>query len=339
MRRIRAVIIIIIILSAVLPLIAFGEKGLSIRMVRHFSYPTFTRVVFEAESAAAYVLTKSGDGRALIFSAYEAPLSLAAQLPAINDGVVKSMEFLKDEGRAYIRIHLGSAAGEVKDFVLRNPDRIVLDISRMQAAPPPAPKRRTDRTIVIDPGHGGKDSGLVFAQGMEKSIALDLGRSIGSMLKKRDPGLRVVLTREKDQSVSIDERAGMANSMAADLFVSIHLAEGRDVRVFTIGLGNEQQAEPPVAPKDFLGFDAEAEFKKARWGGQQSKHLGDSTLLAKKILKQIMGEAGEPVQAPLALLSSVDSPAVMIEIGIQNDRSKIIEAVSKGIEQYIHESR
>ncbi len=136
----RRLVGILLFFSLALPGASLSaEKGLAIKGVRYFSYPTFTRVVLEIESAGPYVLTKDQDGRRLIFTAYEGPLTLKAQqMPLINDGVVKNIEGKEDGGKQFIYINLDTAAGEVKDFVLRNPDRVVLDVSKGSAGPPVA---------------------------------------------------------------------------------------------------------------------------------------------------------------------------------------------------------
>src|SRR4030067_1078318 len=80
-----------------------AEKGLAVKGVRYFSYPTFTRVVLEIESAGPYVLTKDQDGSRLIFTAHEGPLTLKTQqMPLINDGVVKNIEGKEDGGGYFI---------------------------------------------------------------------------------------------------------------------------------------------------------------------------------------------------------------------------------------------
>lgn len=326
------------LLLAAMPALTFGEKGLSIKTVRHFSYPTFTRVVFEIEAAAPYVLTKSDDGTGLIFSAYEGMLSSAAEMPKINDGVIQSIELVRDETRPYVMIRLDAGAGDVKDLVLRNPDRIVLDVSRLQAA---GGHRQTPAaaTIVIDPGHGGGDRGIITGHGIEKSLALEISKGLEKLLRKHEPALRVVLTRDKDAALALDERAGIANRTDAAVFVSIHASVGKDIRVYATVLGYGDEAQQPAVPRDFLGFDAESDLRKAAWGSQQSPYLRESISLGRKIMSQIAGTPADPIQAPLALLAPVDAPAVMIEVGVQSDRGKALAAIAKGIEQYVKESR
>jgi N-acetylmuramoyl-L-alanine amidase len=81
---------------------------------------------------------------------------------------------------------------------------------------------RFDR-IVIDPGHGGRDPGAV-GQGasQEKDRNLEIALLVRDLLRIRDPGLEVIMTRETDEYVSLGSRTRLANSMMADLFVSIH---------------------------------------------------------------------------------------------------------------------
>lgn len=324
-----------------LPPHAAGEKGLSIKRVRYFSYPTFTRVVFEVEAAGAYILTKTSDGKGLIFSAYEATLSAPAQLPEINDGVIKGMELKHEESRTYILIQLDSGAGDAKDFVLKAPDRIVLDISRGQT--PASVLKTPARTaaIVIDPGHGGRDSGLILSQGREKSITLDISRSLARALKKHDPGLKVVLTRDKDIDLSLDQRAAVANSIAADVFVSIHISEGSESRVFMLDAdADSNEGSKEGAKRDFLGFEAETEMQTILWHAQQAQHMAESSALARNIVRSITGrEMAEPVQAELALLGPVDAPAVLVEVSAQLDRTKLVDAIAKGIARYVRPGR
>jgi len=320
-----------------------AQKGLAIKGVRFFSYPTFTRIVLELESAGPYVLTKDQDGRRLIFTAYEGPLALKAQqMPLINDGVVKTIEGKEEGDKQFIFINLDSAAGEVKDFVLRNPDRVVLDISKGTAGPPvPAPSGRKTVIVMLDPGHGGKDRGLVFAQGQEKSLTLELARAVKRLAAKKESGLSIAFTREKDQSLSLDERAAISNSAGATLFLSIHAGIGKDMRVYVLEPDSQHR---PVGVsggrKDFIGFETESEQQQMFWGRQQAAHTQESNGLGRRLIQQVTGRSdAEPIQAPLAALGAVDAAAVVVEIGAELDRTKTAEAIVRGIEQYVREKR
>jgi len=329
-----------------------AEKGLTVKGVRYFSYAAFTRIVFEIEAAAPYILTRTTDGRTLLFSAYEGPFALKAQLPVIRDGVVNGIETKEDAGRNVVLIHLDSAGGEVKDFVLRGPDRIVLDIARgaaSSAAPPLAPHPASPLAmadtaavvVVLDAGHGGRDTGIVTMQGQEKSLTLDLAHAVRKILQKSSH-FKVLLTREKDQALSLDERAGFANAAGTAIFVSIHAATGAAGRTFILDpdddLAGQQAAR--TASRDFLSFEAGSEDQEKLWGRQQAVHAKESGVFGRRIARQLEGrDNAEPVQAPIAGLKAIDSAAVMVEIGMEQDRAKAAEAIAKGIEQYARENR
>ncbi len=79
------------------------------------------------------------------------------------------------------------------------------------------------KTIVIDPGHGGKDAGCVWGQVYEKDIVLSVSLLLGDMIKKNLPDTKTVYTRDKDVFIGLAERGELANKVGADLFVSIHV--------------------------------------------------------------------------------------------------------------------
>jgi len=287
-----------------------------------------------------YVFTRTADNRTIMLTAYDGALLVQSALPPIRDGVVNGVELREESGKNYLVIRLDSAAGEVKDFVLRGPDRIVLDITRGRApASPPAPSGK-QMVIVIDPGHGGKDTGVVTAQGNEKTATLDIALAVRKILQK-DPRMHVVLTREQDQPLSIDDRAAISNAAGAALFVSIHAAPGMEPRVFIQDLSEDAGARSaqPVSG-DFLGFEAGSEQQEMIWGKQQALHARESGGLGRKFAQQLAGKDGaEPVQAPLVGLKAVDAAAAVVEIGMLQDRLKAGEAIAGGIEHYAGENR
>ena len=95
----------------------------------------------------------------------------------------------------------------------RNPDRIVVDFSKS--------RQNKQYTVVIDPGHGGKDPGAPGLYGInEKTLALAVGKYLRDELKK---DFNVVMTRDTDEFISLKNRSKIANGVGADLFVSIHI--------------------------------------------------------------------------------------------------------------------
>ncbi len=86
----------------------------------------------------------------------------------------------------------------------------------------PKTKPKGVRTIVIDPGHGGKDPGCNGALYNEKDVSLSIALKLGEMLEKNLKDVKVIYTRKKDVFVELEERAQIANTNEADLFISIH---------------------------------------------------------------------------------------------------------------------
>lgn len=316
-----------------------SEKGLLVKNVRFFSYAAFTRIVFEIDAAAPYVVMKSDDGRSVTLSAYNGPLSATALMPAVRDGVVKTVELRQESSRSTIVLQLDAAAGEVKDFVLRGPDRIVLDVMKGAVAAPTVQAERR-KLIVLDPGHGGgKDVGLVTAQGQEKAVTLEIAEAIKRHLLKKNADLAVILTRERDQALSLDDRAAAANAAGAVLFVSLHAASSAGTRVYIVDPDEGSFAPAPVANKTFLDFDAGNELQERVWGSQQAAHTKASGELGRRLALSLGMTGGEPVQAPLAGLKAVDAAAVVVEVGMGQNRSWVAETVAEGIASYVRENR
>ena len=149
---------------------------------------------------------------------------------------------------------------------LANPPRLVVDVVPVaqsssapivestepsllhRLSPPPiSPRARSFKTIVIDPGHGGKDPGAHGLRGTEeKDITLQVALKLRDILTK-EPGFRVLMTRERDVFVELEDRAKFANSSEADLFVSIHVNSHphrsvRGIEIYHFGEAKDQRA-------------------------------------------------------------------------------------------------
>ncbi len=103
------------------------------------------------------------------------------------------------------------------------------------------------RRVVIDPGHGGKDPGCHGAHAREKDIALGISKILAELLRQQYPEVEVLLTREEDVFVPLNERAALANKARADLFISIHCnyirgsAATRGTETYVMGLHTAEE--------------------------------------------------------------------------------------------------
>jgi len=132
-------------------------------------------------------------------------------------------------------------------FVLPDPFRVVVDFDR-SARPTTAEGPRRADVVVLDPGHGGDEFGARFGGLKESILTMDISRRVLDVLRRRLPGARVLLTRERDEIISLEERVAFANAVGADVFVSIHLnaadepVERGGVATFVLDTTNDRQA-------------------------------------------------------------------------------------------------
>ena len=101
-------------------------------------------------------------------------------------------------------------------------------------------------TVVIDPGHGGKDPGAIGVNKIkEKDIALDISKQLGKMIE-RNLGLKVVYTRDEDVFIPLWKRTQIANNADGDIFISIHAnaaqPQARGFETFLLRIGKTQDA-------------------------------------------------------------------------------------------------
>jgi N-acetylmuramoyl-L-alanine amidase len=183
--------------------------------------------------------------------------------------------------------------------------------------------------VVVDPGHGGSDFGARGPAGaLEKDLVLAIARRTGEALAER--GVRVVYTREKDVFVTLAERTEIANRARADLFLSIHAnsapdpdARGSETYFLSEEASDEEALRTALAENEVFRQEGTAADSADVVGSIlgdmiRSDHLQRSSRVAAGIQR---GLARLPVpsrgvkQAPFAVLSGVNMPAVLVEVG------------------------
>ena len=191
-----------------------------------------TRATIEIAPAAPVSVTTEA-GRLLVRIDADA---LDVGLPPSGGGLIEQMR--EDDQPTTVAVVLTGQAGAARADPVEagGVTRVTIDVAGTAApanavAPPAAAAAAPIltrsgpllQTIVIDPGHGGNDVGVRGARGTdEKTITLDVARRLRTLIEMR-LGIRVILTREDDRAVRLDERTAVANNSKADLFLSLHM--------------------------------------------------------------------------------------------------------------------
>jgi N-acetylmuramoyl-L-alanine amidase len=184
------------------------------------------------------------------------------------------------------------------------------------------------RTIVIDAGHGGDEHGAQGPQGtLEKDVTLSVARRLKAALEAR-LGVRVILTRDRDEAVGLDERAAVANNNKADVFISLHAnasvrASASGAEVFYLSLADYGDEAQRVAQGEgealpvFGGGTRDIEV--ILWEMAQARYIEQSAALAQTIesgLRERVPMSPRAIQqAPFRVLVGANMPAVLVEMG------------------------
>ena len=195
------------------------------------------------------------------------------------------------------------------------------------------------RTIVIDPGHGGKDSGTMGTKRFkiyEKHVALAVSLKLGDYIKNAFPNVDVVYTRDSDVFLELNERTELANNANADLFISIHCdgftnSTPSGASVFVMGM-SKLKANMDIAIREnsaiymednyqqkYEGFDPKSAESYIVFSLMQNTHLNQSLKIAEEVEKEFSTKANRKSrgvkQAPFYVISRTNMPSILIECG------------------------
>lgn len=217
--------------------------------------------------------------------------------------------------------------------VMHNKARIILILLFLLPALLMAKGKR--QVWVIDAGHGGRDVGCEGTHNKEKYITLSVAKRVAELVRANIPGVKVVMTRNNDTFVSLEQRANIANNADADLFLSIHVnaaPESNNVR------GTETYYGP-------IGATSIADVEAAR-----KKHIQKSELLAWEMQKYY-GLAGRPISRGVKreryyVILYTKMPSALTEIGFISTASEqeymssakgqeeIAQSIYRGLKEY-----
>lgn len=204
-----------------------------------------------------------------------------------------------------------------------------------------SPSRPAGPTVVLDPGHGGTDEGARGEGGaLEKTLTLDVARRLKTLIETR-LGLRVVMTRDEDAAVTLDERSAIANRARAELFVSLHMnasvshaTRGAEVYVLRLDKEGEEARRRAAADEVTLSVigGGSRSIEMVPWTLAQARHADASAALAGMVAEQFqqhgaLGPRGVQ-QAPLRVLTGVNMPAVLLDLAYLTNPAQAALAMS-----------
>ncbi len=192
-----------------------------------------------------------------------------------------------------------------------------------------APPAASIRTVVLDPGHGGTLEGAKGPSGtLEKNVTLTVAKQLKAALEAR-LGVRVLLTREDDRLMELDERAAFANNNKADIFISLHCNSSRQLGADgDRGLLLEPERLQPEAKRLAIAENGGAlptvaggsrDIEVILWEMAQMQHIEQSAafadLVERELRSRVKMRSRAIQQAPFRVLVGANMPAVYVEMG------------------------
>ncbi len=362
------------------PATGTASGGTTVTSLRYWSDPTYTRVVIDLGQPSKFTHNRlvEHDSPRLYIDIFNATVALRPARPlSIGDGLLRQArigQFTEDTVRVVLDLQ---RMVDYKVFTLNDPFRIVVDITagngKSPAAAPPAlatgapydsSKPATAppdnlpptlaqqlglrfRRIVLDPGHGGHDPGAIGIDGLqEKDIALDIALRLRRILMD-ELDLSVVMTRDTDVFVPLEERTAIANTAKADLFLSIHCNSSRRSRLrgietFFLNLASSREAAETAALENMSTVARVADFEKTMLDLLMSMKMDESSRLAQMIQTEVYAKARKSYkdsvnlgvkQAPFVVLIGARMPSVLSEVSFINHP---VEGKRLALEEYRH---
>jgi len=275
-----------------------------------------------------------------------------------------------------------ATAGEASGSAADNTDAVdspgttgpTRTISTRPSTPPkvPAPTETGSRTltralglkigrIVIDPGHGGHDTGTIGPSGLtEKDLVLDVGLRLRKLLEQ--VGSEVVMTRDDDTFIPLEERTAIANQKAADLFISIHANASRDasargLETYYLNFTSNADALEVAARENATSQESVHQLRDLIKQIALTEKIDESREFATQVEREMhdrLARAGAKQKdrgvkkAPFVVLIGANMPSVLAEISFLTNprderllkqpeyRQKIAQALYQGILRYVN---
>jgi N-acetylmuramoyl-L-alanine amidase len=360
------------------------DNRVEIYDLRPYTHSTFTRIAVDVGALREYNSdTLFGPDRIFV-DIYQAKLNpiLHNKTIEVKNGYVNQIR-IGQKNATTVRVVVDLDFEEIRRynvFHLFDPFRIVIDIHpdyAVPSTPPPVtpkPAHPTEKgyslarqlglginRIVIDPGHGGKDPGCIGRKGtLEKEVVLDVSLRLKKILEAKTD-LEVVLTRESDIFVPVENRPVIANQKQADLFVSIHANSNprrkySGVATFFLNLSTDPGVMELAAQENATSTKNISDMDDILRRIVRDDKIKESSDLAQRVQSQLVKRLGAHYKGvnnlgikggPFWVLIGGDMPSVLVEVShLSNSqeesrlrtgayREHIAQGITTGILEYI----
>ncbi|MBF8250985.1 MAG: N-acetylmuramoyl-L-alanine amidase [Deltaproteobacteria bacterium] len=373
-----------------------GKEYINVNSIKHWSNPNYTRVVIQADRKVAYKETflKGQDGGSsprlfLDFSGSKVNKELMQPIE-INDGLLKAAragQFDLNTVRVVLDIE---SVDSYKIFALEDPYRIVIDVSgekheaqigdqiesilskndnavtvpvTVEPSTSPSLTRQLGlgiRRVVIDPGHGGHDTGAIGYGGIkEKNVVLEIGKKLRTIMTDKF-GVEVIMTRDADIFIPLEERTAIANKAGADLFISIHANASRNkkaggVETYFLNFATDEDSMRLAARENATTTKNIGDLQAILNDLMLNSKINESSKLARyvqgSILDEVNGNGGRSNdrgvrQAPFYVLIGAQMPSILIETSFITNKEDarrladdkfqmaLAESIADGVKRY-----
>jgi N-acetylmuramoyl-L-alanine amidase len=340
--------------------------------------PTVVRVVLDVGGALNYSTQFLSNPYRLVIDVRSEEAAREASAPRVDDpkGAAKGAESVRANSRSTTPPPPGNSPADLASKPAIPKSKVKADqIAAMKPAPAPEPKPNRDgqrsltralglkiSRIVIDPGHGGHDTGTIGPHGlMEKDLCLDVALRLGRLIEQKLPSAEVVYTRTDDTFVALEERTSIANQAKADLFISIHAnsshdPDARGIETFYLNFATSGESMEVATRENALSqsslHDLQDIIKKIARNEkiEESKELAadiqDS--LSRRLQTVSQEEHNRGVKkAPFIVLIGANMPSVLSEISFisnpsderllrkTDQRQRVADGLYRGIAAYL----
>lgn len=359
-----------------------NEKAI-LTQIRHTSSQNYTRITMDLSTEIRFEtrVLKEEPSKGLPPRIYVDLLGTrlgvkGSQPIVVEDRLLKQVrvgQFSQDVVR--VVLDMSSLAGH-RAFVLPDPYRLVIDIQgqkdgeelaalkkRRDSAPPPKALKPVTPglgKIVLDPGHGGKDPGAIGVNGIpEKDIVLAVAKKLAKRLKA-DLGIQVVLTREDDTFIPLEDRTAVANAEDADLFISLHVnsspnPEARGIETYYLDNTTDEASIRLAARENGTSRKSISDLQFILSDLTQNSKLEDSISLAHRLQSSVVSRMGQKrgvvkdlgvKKALFYVLVGARMPSVLVEMFFITHKIEgralarrayqdaLVEALVEGIKKY-----